>query len=36
MNEIKKLNVIKVPNEIQDEITTNTKSFPQSRMYLEL
>ena len=37
MNEIKKLNVIKVPNEIQDEITTNTKSFPRMpRMYLEL
>ena len=36
MNEIKKLNVIKVPNEIQEE-TINTRPFPRMpRMYLEL
>lgn len=37
MNEIKKLNVIKVPNEIQEETIVETKPFPRMpRMYLEL
>jgi len=37
MNEIKKLNVIKVPNEIQEETIVETKQFPRMpRMYLEL
>lgn len=37
MNDIKKLNVIKVPNEIQEETTVETKKFPRMpRMYLEL
>ena len=36
MNENKKLNIIKVPNEIEDD-TTNVKPFPRMpRMYLEL
>lgn len=37
MNEIKKLNVIKVPNEIQEANIIDTKPFPRMpRMYLEL
>jgi len=37
MNEIKKLNVIKVPNEIEDDLSGTSKPFPRMpRMYLEL